>query len=126
MAAPKIPKQQILVVDDEPLVCDSITRMLAADGHVAETALNAAAALSTFGQTRFDLVILDYQMPDMSGYELARAIRRLSPDLPIVMITAYGEALALSDALRDVDVVISKPFGLRELRDVIAKLLTKE
>jgi len=115
---------RILVVDDEPLVCDSITRMLASDEQTVVSATSAEAALAALQHTRFDLIIVDYQLPGMKGDEFAAAVKSRDPHLALVMITAYPETLALSrKPLAGVDLVISKPFGLQELREAVSKLL---
>jgi DNA-binding NarL/FixJ family response regulator len=58
MVTPGISARRILVVDDDPLVCDSIRRMLAVDGHVVETASSGEAALELFQKAKFDLIIV--------------------------------------------------------------------
>jgi CheY-like chemotaxis protein len=126
MVTPGISAQRILVVDDDPLVCDSIRRMLAVDGHVVETALSGEQALALFEIRKFDLILTDYGMPVMKGDKLAAAIKALVPNQPLGMFTGYAEAMQSSDQpLPGVDLVISKPFGLEELRQAITKLLTK-
>jgi len=112
--------KRILVVDDEPLVCESIKWLLAADGHAVETALNGQAALSLFQKARFDLIIVDYNLPGMKGDELTAAIKALDPHQPVVMITAYPEMLKSSgQPLGGVDLVISKPFNSQQLRNIL-------
>ena len=124
MALTDKPAWRILVVDDEPLVCDSITRMLAGDEQTVVTATTAEAALAALQHARFDLIIVDYQLPGMKGDELAAAVKSHDPHLALIMITAYPETLALSHKqLAGVDLVISKPFGLQELREAVSKLL---
>ena len=119
---PGFPKRRILVVDDEPFVCDAVKMMLNFDGHVVETANSAQEALAIFEKGKFDLVITDYAMPNMKGDELAAAIKARAPKQPVVMITAYAEMLQSSgNPLKGVDFVISKPFLLENLREAIAK-----
>jgi CheY-like chemotaxis protein len=121
MAGPKI---RILVVDDEPFVCDAVKMMLAFDGHDVLTANDAREALAIFDREKFDLVITDFAMPGMKGDELAAAIKARSPSQPIVMITAYAEMLQSSGKpLPGVDFLISKPFLLEHLREAIASVL---
>src|SRR5438477_5790713 len=120
---PSFPKRRILVVDDEPFVCDAVKMMLNFDGHLVETASNGKEALDMFEQGKFDLVITDFSMPSMKGDELAAAIKARAPGQPVVMITAYAEMLQSSgNPLKGVDFVISKPFLLENLREAIAKV----
>jgi CheY-like chemotaxis protein len=111
---------RILVVDDEPLVCDSLKQILALDQHEVVTATSAAEALATLQAGKFDVILLDYEMPDMKGDKLAAKIKVLIPQQPIIMITAYSESLRLKgDFPLAVDLVISKPFQLQELREAV-------
>src|SRR5438045_3847369 len=127
MTAPPFPQRRILVVDDEPFVCDAVKMMLNFDGHLVETASNGKEALEMFEQGKFDLVITDFSMPSMKGDELAAAIKARAPEQPAVMITAYAEMLQASgNPLKGVDFVISKPFLLENLREAIAKVAPAE
>jgi two-component system, NarL family, capsular synthesis sensor histidine kinase RcsC len=117
-----LPPRRILVVDDEPFVCDAVKMMLDFDGHKVETAGSARDALAMFDKGKFDLVITDFAMPEMKGDELAAAIKAKSPNQPVVMITAYAEMLQASGkSMPGVDLLISKPFLLEHLRDAIAR-----
>jgi CheY-like chemotaxis protein len=127
MAAPKISAKRILVVDDEPFVCDAVKMMLLFDGHEVQTANSGKQALTLFEKGKFDVVITDFAMPEMRGDELAIAIKTRAPDQAIVMITAYAEMLkSSSNPLTGVDFVVSKPFLLDNLREAIAKVLPNE
>lgn len=122
MSKPAFAPRRILVVDDEPFVCEAVKMMLAFDGHIVETASGGQEALSLFDQRPFDVVITDFAMPNMKGDELAAAIKARNPRQPVVLITAYAEMLQSSGRpLRGVDFVISKPFLLENLREAIAK-----
>lgn len=117
-------RKRILVVDDEPFVCDAVKLMLEFDGHEVMTASNGKEALELLDKEKFDLVITDFAMPGMKGDELASAIKARSPRQPVVMITAYAEMLRSSgNALPGVDCVISKPFLLEDLREAIGSVL---
>ena len=123
MTVQAFPQKRILVVDDEPLVCDAVKMMLNFDGHSVETASNGKEALALFESGKFDLVITDFEMPTMKGDELAAAIKARAPQQPVVMITAYAEMLeSTRNPLTGVDFVISKPFLLENLREAIAKV----
>ena len=122
MNKPSIEPRHILVVDDEPFVCDAVKMMLAFDGHQVDTAGSGQEALVLFDKGKYDLVITDYAMPVMKGDELAQAIKTRVPSQPVVMITAYAEMLKASgQPLRGVDFVISKPFLMENLREAISK-----
>jgi CheY-like chemotaxis protein len=123
MAETVIPAKRILVVDDEPFVCDAVKMMLMFDGHNVTTANSGKDALALFEKGKFDLVITDFSMPVMKGDELAAAIKSRAPEQPVVMITAYAEMLQSSgNPLFGVDHLVSKPFLLEDLREAIAKV----
>lgn len=125
MNKPNVPKRRILVVDDEPLVCDSVELMLTFDGHTVQTAASGSEALAHLEGKPFDLVITDYAMPHMRGDELARRIKQRHPALPVVMITAHAELLASTGTLLPgIAMVISKPFMLETLREAIRATCT--
>lgn len=116
--------QRILVVDDEPYVCDALKMMLTLDGHNVTTAANAPEALEILGRQTFDLVITDYSMPAMKGDEFASVVKSRNPAQPIVMITAYAEMLEGNRTpLGCIDALVSKPFRVENLRAAIAKVL---
>lgn len=126
MSSTSTTPKRILVVDDEPFVCDAVKMMLEFDGHVVETAASARLALEVFAPEKYDLVITDYAMPSMKGDELALRIRERSPLQPIVLITAYAEMLKASQSpMTAIDGVVSKPFLLDDLRATIAKATSR-
>ena len=123
MNTPAFPQRRILVVDDEPLVCDAVKMMLNFDGHVVETANSGKDALAMLAKAQFDLVITDFEMPVMKGDELAAAIKSRAPNQRVVMITAYAEMIEASGKrLTGVDYIISKPFLLENLREAVVKV----
>jgi CheY-like chemotaxis protein len=126
MATTNLSGRRILVVDDDPLVCDSIRRMLAIDGHQVEMATSGEQALALFEVGKFDLILADYVMPGMNGDKLAAAIKALAPNQRIGFFTGYEQALQSSELrLPGAESVLSKPFSLEELRQATTKLLTK-
>ena len=115
-------RKRILLVDDQPSVREAISLLLSLDEHTVIEAGDGVEALDVFGREQFDLVITDFEMPNMKGNELARRIKQFSPAQPIVMVTAYAERLG--DSSNPVDALLNKPFQLEDLRRAMAKLLS--
>ena len=114
-------RRSILLVDDQRSVREAINLLLSLDGHRVSEAGNGTTAFDLFKHGQFDLVITDFEMPEMNGNELAARIKQVSPTQPVLMITAYAEKLRGAD--NPVDAVLEKPFQLEDLRQAIAKLL---
>jgi CheY-like chemotaxis protein len=115
-------RKHILVVDDEPLVRQTVQMLLQGDGHLVDEADSGTEALAVFEPGKFDLVFTDYLMPVMRGDALAAAIKERSPNQAVVMLTAYPEKLQSSDCpLGGVDSFICKPFELETLRMAITR-----
>jgi CheY-like chemotaxis protein len=121
MEQQRIVGKRILMVEDDSSARDSITLLLRIDRHVVTEAKNGREAIDLVSRQPFDLVVLDYAMPGMQGGEVALHIKRIAPELPILMITAYLEMLIDSD--KPVNAVLGKPFAVDELRATIAKLV---
>ena len=105
---------RILVVDDDSSVQTALRILLARDGYTVATAGNGKQALEVFADGKFDLVVLDWMMPEMDGLEACRRLRESSA-VPILMLTARS---AESDKVRVLDAgaddYVTKPFGPRE------------
>jgi CheY-like chemotaxis protein len=121
MIACPICKRHILVVDDDALVCETVTLILKIDGHFVDCASSGAQALALFQPGKFDLVITDFFMPAMTGDKLAAAIKTQSPKQPVMMLTAYPEKLQRECPREAVDVFVGKPFEIETLRNAISK-----
>ncbi|MEY2429714.1 MAG: two-component system, cell cycle sensor histidine kinase and response regulator CckA [Verrucomicrobiota bacterium] len=122
MTALKIRPRQILVVDDDSSVRQTIAMLLRLDGHVVVVAASGEEALELFRPGKFDLVFTDYAMPRMTGAALAAAIKRQDPAQPVVMLSAYPEQVASSGVLQtEIDLFIQKPFEPDTLRAAITK-----
>lgn len=118
------PTQRVLVVDDELLIRWALREVLEAKGYVVSEAGNAAAARSAMAGAVQDAVVLDYRLPDSNDLGLLTAIRHDAPATPVIMMTAYGTAEMIKDAL-DLGAfrVINKPFEVHEMADLVASAL---
>jgi CheY-like chemotaxis protein/anti-sigma regulatory factor (Ser/Thr protein kinase) len=114
---------RILVVDDETEVLAVEADMLRAEGHEVLTASSGAEALAVLGGgPAVDLVITDLGMPEMNGWEVARAVRQGWPSVSVGLVTGWGEQPPGSPSDGGLDFVISKPLTLETLADAIARL----
>lgn len=115
-------KKHILVVDDEPLVSESIRLLLGDDDYIVEQVESGYLALAMFAEGKYDMIFTDYCMPEIRGDQFAAAIKRLCPKQPVVMITAFPEKLQTSaNALGGVDSFICKPFDAEVLRTTLTR-----
>jgi CheY-like chemotaxis protein len=117
-----IARKRILLVDDEPMVRQTLKLMLTLDQWTVVEAENGLDGCRSFTPGEFDVVITDYAMHGMKGDELARAIKCLVPSQPIIMISAYIDQLRNSDI--PVDALLSKPCSIADLRRAIAEVLS--
>ncbi len=93
-------KGRILVIDDEPDICETLELLLTSEGYAVGTALTAAEGFEKYQQHHFDLVLLDLMLPDRSGLDVLREIRAHDADTPVFMITAYGSIESAVQALK--------------------------
>ena len=115
-------QKKILVVDDEPQVCEAVKMLLEFAGHEVITAGNGSEALALFDHNEFHVVVTDYKMSGMKGDELAQALKARRPGQPVIMLTAHAEMIKTTAVpLAGVDQLVSKPFQLADLEDAIKK-----
>jgi response regulator RpfG family c-di-GMP phosphodiesterase len=116
--------ESVLIVDDEPKICQFLEILLKREGYRPVSVNNASDALERIANDGFDLVLTDLKMPGMDGFELVTQLKELKPDLPIIMITGYATVETAVQAMRyGVDDYVTKPFNIDELHKVIAGAL---
>jgi DNA-binding NtrC family response regulator len=93
-------QQRILIIDDEAGIRDSLETLLGLEGFVVETAPDGQAGLDLLTRHTYDLLLLDLALPGESGIDLLPRIKALVPDLPVIMITAYGTVGNVVDAIQ--------------------------
>jgi two-component system response regulator HydG len=117
-------KANILIVDDEAVVRDSLGKWFAEEGYSVETASTAREALLKLPTEQWDLALLDIKMPGMDGLELERKIREVHPEIIIIIMTGYASVETAVQALKDGAYdYITKPFDPDDLTRVIGKAL---
>jgi CheY-like chemotaxis protein len=116
---------KVLLVEDVASLRHVYSIYLADAGHLVETASNGREGLQLFLQGWYDVVITDLAMDEMSGDQLARAIRRRAPRKPIILLTGWGELLKTSgEASADFNLVLSKPVSAATLRQAVQSVAT--
>jgi len=117
-------KHSVLVVDDEPIVCHSLRKILNKQSCNVEEAFDVEAALQKMKLNKYDLIFLDLKMPKTNGMELLKSVKKQYPDIPVVMITGYASIDKAIEATRlGAFQFIPKPFTPDELKQVTVEAL---
>ena len=118
---------RILVVDDEKFIRMTLHQCLAEAGHSVDAAVGGEHALEKLEAAEYDLILLDMKLPDIDGLEVLRRLRKRSPDVSVVMITAYGTVATAVEAIKlgAVD-YLEKPFTPEEIRNTVQTVLSRE
>jgi DNA-binding NtrC family response regulator len=113
----------ILVADDDKTCRDSIQKVLERAGHTVQTAENVDGALDALNIDHFDLVVCDYRMPGKTGLDLLVELKRRQASVPVLMISAYADAL-VEDAVLQLGAmeVLKKPIRRQALVDRAARV----
>lgn len=131
--APAIPQavspgrpMKILVIDDDPRSYNIVKRCLETDKHTVEIAEAGQPGIEKFRNGNFDMVITDRAMPDMNGDMVAQEIKKMAPNVPIIMLTGFGYIMSeKQDRPAGVDLVVSKPVTRDELCWVVAEVASE-
>jgi two-component system catabolic regulation response regulator CreB len=116
---------KILIVDDEPAISETLAYALQADGFATESCTLGAEALALLGTGGHDLVVLDVGLPDISGFDICRALRRHS-DVPVLFLTARADEVDRIVGLElGGDDYVAKPFSPREVVSRIRAILRR-
>jgi DNA-binding NtrC family response regulator len=138
LAAPAstIPNQserahRILIIDDEASIRESLETLLTLEGYNVETASEGESGLDRIDRASYDLVLLDLALPGRNGLEVLQLIRERNPDLPVIMITAYGTVDNVVEAIRTgAQNFVQKPWDneklLADIRSAIARYHAEE
>jgi PAS domain S-box-containing protein len=118
--------ERILLVDDEKMLLDLLTQTLERKGAAVFAAESGHTALRIADKEPIDLLITDQAMPGMSGMELAEILHQRNPDLPVIMLTGFGEFMKKQGGMSgEIDLLLSKPVAINDLTEAI-RLLRSE
>ena len=115
----------ILIVEDEPKMRRLLELNLGEEGFTTHAAADAETGLQILNREKIDLVLTDFQLPGMNGFDFLRAVKRANASIPIVMMTAYGTVESAVEAMKlGASDYVLKPFSLEEMVLVIRKELS--
>src|SRR5215472_6186878 len=116
-----IAPKSILVVEDDRSVAESLSLLLRIDRHQVEVVCDGETAMAMYEEGKYDLVMTDFAMPGVDGLDLAGLIKARAPEQPVVLVTAYGEAVLSGEVARleRVDAMLPKPFSQQQLNDTL-------
>jgi signal transduction histidine kinase len=117
---------RVLIVDDQPILCQLVCQHLQDDFHTVETAHSGSEALEKLRAASFDLVITDHVMAGMTGEQLAITMKLLHPKIPVILLTAYaGDSATGKEYSEAIDLVLAKPLSRAALRQALAKVMAR-
>ena len=116
--------QQILVIDDEKIVCSMVQRILTQEGYEVETFTDSTQALERIREKEFDLVITDLKMENVDGMDILKEVNTLYPEAKVIMLTAYATLDAAIEAIRErIFDFFPKPVKIEDLKRSVQKAL---
>ena len=117
-------KNRVMVLDDEPIVCERLRSMLEKMDLEVETFVEPGKAIKRIVEIPFQVLITDLKMKELDGIEIVKMTQRVSPQTKVIMITGFATVEKAKQALQlGVFDFIAKPFKLSQLRDLVAKAL---
>lgn len=118
--------KRILIIEDEPSVRTLLEHMFILEGYQTTVAEDGNEGVASFKELRHDLVFTDLHIPGMSGTEVAKSIKAISPETPVIAVTGWGTSLSGVDVGQmSFDFIVSKPFELEELLEMASSLTSK-
>jgi FixJ family two-component response regulator/glycine cleavage system H lipoate-binding protein len=119
-------KARMMCVDDDPVILDSLRKILVLDGFSVDTVESGKEALSLLNFHHYDFVFVDLKMPDMPGTEVTRTVRAMRPDIDVIILTGYGTIESAVDMMKiGVLDYVQKPFTQDELLLLVARCVRK-
>jgi DNA-binding NtrC family response regulator len=123
MTTPK----RVVILDDEPIVCERLKPALEKAGFEVEAFTTGQAVIDRFAEMRFDVLVTDLKMQKPDGLEVMKFVKENSPATKVIIITGYATVETARDAMKGGAVdFIAKPFKISQLRDLIVSVTDSE
>jgi DNA-binding NtrC family response regulator len=117
-------KAHLLIVDDDDVSCRLFTEVLEGEGYQVQQAQSGEEAIERLRSEAYDLLLVDVRMPGISGLDVTRAMRQEQPQLPIIVMTAFGSIETAVEAIQEGAFdYVSKPMNLDELKKIVSRAL---
>lgn len=117
----------VLIVDDDPGIRRTVSRILELEGYRVLTAAGGPEALGVAGREGFDIGLVDFKMGDMDGGDVCAALRRVDPGAPLYLVTAHVDPESERAALgTGASGILHKPVDVRQLLELIASITRRE
>jgi DNA-binding NtrC family response regulator len=114
----------IMILDDEPIVCERLRSTLEKVNLNIETFTNPNEAIKRFAEKKFQVLVTDLKMKEMDGIEVLKLVQKVSPETQVIIITGFATVEKAREALKiGAYDFIAKPFKLSQLRDLVIKAL---
>jgi DNA-binding NtrC family response regulator len=122
-----VPQLSVLVVDDDPDVCEYLKDFLVSDGYGVTVCSDSTQVVESLRQADYHVVVLDLMMPKLSGIEVLERIRETDDDIAVIILTGYPTLETAQSSIRhDVSAYIRKPFQAKEFREAIERIAKKK
>lgn len=116
----------VMLIDDEPIVCERLKPVLEKSGFLVETFTQSAEAVERLKEKRFHVVVTDLKMKEPTGMDVLSFVKQRSPDTQVILITGYATIEANREAeLIGVFDFIAKPFRMNDLAKLVGKAAKK-
>ncbi len=116
-------KTQILILDDEPIVCKRLKPAFQKAGYEVETFIDSATAMARIEEKRFDVVITDLKMQGIDGMKLLDRVKEIAPSTGVIVITGFATPETAKESFhKGAFDFVAKPFKLSDILDVVRKL----
>ena len=120
-------ERKVLIVDDERMICDTLGLILSRRGIEIDTALSGQNAIRQIKKSDYNLIILDFSLPDIDGLNVLTQLKHITPDTPVIFMTGYGsETVSIKAFKLGVSDYFIKPFNPKELGDRVLDIVGSE
>jgi DNA-binding response OmpR family regulator len=115
----------LLIVDDDPEMRSLLSEELEEEGYKVTVAKNGLDVLSDIPFTAYDLIITDWKLPLRDGIQILKSVREIHPDIPVILITAFGDSKIRKKVEKAGGVYLQKPFSMEAFKEMVQSLLLR-